>query len=283
MKAATVGTFDGLHRGHHAVLDSLKEMASAKGLRPMVVTFDRHPLETIAPDRAPLLIMSPDERDALLGRHGVEVVRLTFDESLRSVGVREWMAWLRDSHDIKAIVLGYDNTFGCDGRDMSFDEYSRIGRELGLEVTVAPRVEGCSSSAVRKAVAAGDMMKARDILGTPFSITGRVRQGRRLGRTIGIPTANLSVSKRQLLPKNGVYAAEVLYDAHKYSAIVNVGDNPTVSDAGRITIEAHLLNFDGDLYGKEIRIEFLRRIRGERKFPDLQSLQAQIREDLKAL
>lgn len=280
MNIVTVGTFDGVHRGHKEVLSVLKEEACKKHLHPVAVTFDRHPLATIAPERAPELVMSPDDRDRLLESEGIRVLRLPFDESLRRMTVREWLETLRDKYHAGEIVLGYDNTFGSDGRNMSFDEYSRIARELGLEIIVAPQVEGCSSTAVRKAVKKGDMAEAEAILGRPFFITGKVTCGRQIGRTIGFPTANVSVDNHQLVPARGVYAALVETDGREYRSVVNVGNAPTVAGADPLRIEAHLIGFDGDLYGRHIKIEFLRRIRDEKKFDSLEALKLQIAEDI---
>lgn len=280
MRIITVGTFDGVHRGHCRVLALLRREAELTGLTPAVITFDRHPLETVAPHRAPKLIMHPSRRDTILRESGIEVICLPFDEALRRMSVRQWMSELRNRFDARAVVLGYDNKFGSDGREMPFEEYRRIGESLGLRVFVADAVVGCSSTAVRRAVEKGDMRLASEILGRPFSVVGEVVGGRRLGRTIGFPTANISVGRRQLLPATGVYAAETMIGGTKYAAMVNVGENPTVSDSGRIRIEAHLIGFKGDLYGRRLEIEFLRRIRDERKFDSIEDLRRQLQQDL---
>ena len=297
--AVTVGTFDGVHRGHREVLATLRRVAEERGLRPVVVTFDRHPLEVVAPDRAPAIIERRESRNRMLREQGVEVREVEFSEQVRQKTVTEWLKELRDNYGAKVIVLGYDNTFGSDGRQQTFDYYAREASALGMEAVVAPQVEGCSSSAVRRAVADGDMGKAQEILGRPFSIEGMVKRGRQLGRTIGFPTANVQpTGSRQLLPKPGVYGAEVEIDGINgdsnsgsnpnadsnnigvYNAIVNVGVNPTVTDSGDLSIEAHILNFEGNLYGRTIKIAFKRRIRDERKFASVADLQSQIARDL---
>lgn len=284
--AVTVGTFDGVHRGHQTVLRMLREESARLGLAPLVVTFDRHPLETVAPERAPGLIMAPDSRDALIRGCGVEVERVAFTEDVRRMTAAEWMRRLVGEYGASMLLLGYDNTFGSDGMVMTSDDFRAEGQRIGLRVEVAPAVAGCSSSAVRKALAAGDTMLAASILGRPFSIRGVVGRGRQLGRTIGMPTANVEASPRQLVPAPGVYAARACVPLSGktavYDAVVNVGTSPTVTDCGVMRIEAHLLGFSGDLYDREIRIEFGTKIREERKFHSLDDLRAQIEADIRA-
>lgn len=284
--AVTVGTFDGVHRGHQTVLRMLREESARLGLAPLVVTFDRHPLETVAPERAPGLIMDPDSRDALIRGCGVEVERVAFTEDVRRMTAAEWMRRLVGEYGASMLLLGYDNTFGSDGMVMTSDDFRAEGQRIGLRVEVAPAVAGCSSSAVRKALAAGDTMLAASILGRPFSIRGVVGRGRQLGRTIGMPTANVEASPRQLVPAPGVYAARACVPLSGktavYDAVVNVGTSPTVTDCGVMRIEAHLLGFSGDLYDREIRIEFGTKIREERKFHSLDDLRAQIEADIRA-
>lgn len=284
--AVTVGTFDGVHRGHQTVLRMLREESARLGLAPLVVTFDRHPLEIVAPERAPGLIMAPDSRDALIRGCGVEVERVAFTEDVRRMTAAEWMRRLVGEYGASMLLLGYDNTFGSDGMVMTSDDFRAEGQRIGLRVEVAPAVAGCSSSAVRKALAAGDTMLAASILGRPFSIRGVVGRGRQLGRTIGMPTANVEASPRQLVPAPGVYAARACVPLSGktavYDAVVNVGTSPTVTDCGVMRIEAHLLGFSGDLYDREIRIEFGTKIRDERKFHSLDDLRAQIEADIRA-
>lgn len=279
----SVGTFDGLHLGHMTLLCDLSNQAAARGLEPLVVTFDRHPLETIAPDRAPGLIMDPRERDVVLKALVDNLVVVPFDESVRNLTVSEWMRRLRDDYGARAVMMGYDNSFGCDGRGMSPEEYRAKGAELGLEVLMARELPGYSSTEVRRALAAGDIEKAADVLGRAFPVKGTVVRGRGLGRTIGVPTANIAVSPRQLLPKPGVYAATVCDDFNDFDeckAVVNIGVCPTVTDGGVTTVEAHLLGFRGDLYGRTLRLYFAKRLRDERKFGGIDELTSQIAKDI---
>lgn len=282
-KIITIGTFDGVHLGHRKVLASLRDAARKRNCTPLVITFDRHPLETIHPERAPQLIMGADRRDELLRGEGMTVIRIEFADAIRRMTAREWLSALRKEHGAVGVVLGYDNRFGCDGRELDFEDFRRLGSDIGLEVIVAPEVEGCSSSRIRRAVSDGDMEAAAKMLGRPFSLSGRVGKGRQIGRTIGFPTANIDVDGRMLLPAPGVYAAEAETEGKTYRAVVNVGFSPTVSGENRIRVEAHLIGFEGNLYGKDVKVNFVRRIRDERKFPSLEALRSQIERDLLAV
>lgn len=280
--AVTTGTFDGVHPGHREVVRHLLEIGDRRGLRPVAVTFDRHPLQVISPERAPKMICTPDERDSMLRDLGVEVRRVTFDEDLRRLTARSWLERLRDSLGMRLLVTGYDHTFGSDGLGMSLADYRRLGVETGVDIEPAPLVEGFSSSAIRRAVATGDMTEAKRLLGRPFTLSGSVIEGKRLGRTIGYPTANLLTAPGLQLPRHGVYAAmAILDDGRRFPAVVNVGTRPTVTPGGAISIEAHLSGLHEDIYGKKLTLGFIARLRDERRFPSLDSLQLQIAADLK--
>lgn len=279
----TVGTFDGVHLGHEKVLSVVENIAKKYRLTPLVITFDRHPLEIIAPVAAPKQIMSIESRNKRLQHLGMNVVQIPFDESLRRMNVRQWMEELKEKYGAKTIVLGYDNTFGSDGRQLNEEDYKKIARDLGLNLIVAPPIEGYSSTAVRRAVEQGRMDLAKKILGRWFSISGRVVEGKKLGRTIGFPTANISVDENQLLPEPGVYISEIEVDGRNYYGLVNVGVNPTVSKSGTLSIEAHLMGFKGDLYGKKLKIKFEEKIRDEKKFTSLEQLKTQIKKDISLL
>lgn len=280
--AVTVGTFDGVHRGHRAVLRTLREEARRRGLSPRVITFSNHPLSVIAPGRAPLPLSAPAEKLAALTDEGVGVTILPFTRDMMGMTAREWMTHLRDDMNVRLIVVGYDNTFGSDGRSMSASDYMALGRELGIETVEAPVVEGCSSSAARRAVRDGDMPAAAHILGHPYSLTGTVEEGDRIGRTLGFPTANLRIpdADARLLPPHGVYqTVAVLPDGRRQPAVTNIGVRPTVTDKPELRIETHLLDFYEDLYGSTLTVEFLRRLRGERHFPSLEALKEAIAAD----
>lgn len=273
----TVGTFDGVHRGHKIVLETLKDYALRNGLQPAVVTFDRHPLETVAPSRAPRLLQSVRERDDILKRYGVKVYEVEFTPEVSGLTAKEWMEKMARDYNAVAIVTGYDNRFGRDGHTLSHEIFTAQAREIGLDVVAAPELPGICSSAIRKALGEGDIEAANEMLGRRYGIEGEVVKGRQLGRTIGVPTANLQVNPRMMIPAPGVYAAE----AAGYPAVVNIGHNPTVGEGNPLTIEAHLIGFSGNLYGKTLRLEFLRKLREEKKFTSLDALKEQIRRDIK--
>lgn len=282
-KIVTTGTFDGVHKGHREVLDFMKERGAALGLSPAVVTFDRHPLEVISPERAPKLLMTPDDRDAALSSLGVEVVRLAFDESLRRLTAAQWLRRMHRA-GVEEVVVGYDNTFGCDGRSLRMEDYFRLGRAEGIAVEEAPLLPGVSSTLVRDALAQGRVEDAARMLGRPYVLTGTVVHGRHLGHKLGFPTANVDCGSRLAIPAPGVYAADVVlpYGALR-KAVVNIGSRPTVDNGSDISVEAHIPGFSGDLYGKTVSLRFLRRLRDEHRFGSLDELQAAIRADIESL
>lgn len=273
----TVGTFDGVHPGHREVLRTLKSYALAHGLRPLAVTFDRHPLEIVAPARAPRLLQTRADRDRLLREEGVEVEEVAFIPEVCSLTAEDWMRQLRDRYGARAIVTGYDNTFGSDGRHMTAADYQAAGQRLGLDIVTAPELPGVCSSSIRKAVGDGNVRETSRLLGREYEVEGVVEEGRQLGRSLGFPTANLHPDSRIQLPAPGVYAGRL----DGQPAVINIGNNPTVGEGNPLTVEVHVLDFAGDLYGKRVRASFTERLRGEMKFDSLDSLKYQIAEDIK--
>lgn len=274
----TVGTFDGVHRGHREVLRELTDVARERGLRPVVITFDRHPLEIVAPERAPRLLQTREDRNAMLGAIGAEVVEVPFTHSLSSMTAEAWMEELKKRFQAKVLISGYDNKFGRNGHSLSPADYVSLGEKMGIEVLVAKELPGVCSSLIRKALQAGDVARAAEMSGRNYSIKGRVIEGRKLGRTLGFPTANLDVDVRMQLPAPGVYSGRL--DGRP--AVVNIGNNPTVDVGNPITVEAHLPGFYGNLYGEVVELEFLSRIRDEKRFNSLDELKAQIARDVKS-
>lgn len=281
--AVTVGTFDGVHRGHCKVVEFLVSQSAESGLHPVVITFEPHPLAIVAPARAPKLLELPKEREKNLRSLGAEVIVLEFNEALRRLTATEWMERLAKEYNARLLVTGYDNTFGSDGMSMNISDYSRIGKDYGIKVVEAPIVEGVSSSAIRRALGAGDVETAASMLGRPYSVSGNVGHGRELGRQLGFPTANLITDPDSLLPAPGVYAAEATTtDGNQYRAVVNIGVSPTVSEGLPLSVEAYLINYSGNLYGTNLRLDFLRRLRDEKKFGDISALKAGIAADVRA-
>ncbi|MBD5282381.1 MAG: riboflavin biosynthesis protein RibF [Bacteroides sp.] len=271
-RAAVIGVFDGVHRGHQFLLEQLKTEAERRDYQPVALTFDRHPLELVNPGAVPARICSLQERLQLLRRAGVEPIVLEFTPELRAMSAREFCAFIR-TLGVDLLLMGFNNRIGSD---------RKRGAELidePIEIIVARELPegGVSSSAVRKAVGQGDMELAAKLLGRPFVIEGKVVTGRQIGRTIGFPTANIQPSEANaLMPPIGVYAGEV----EGRPAVINIGRRPTVNNGNDVTIEVHILDFHGDLYGRHLRVEFLRRLRPEMKFSGLDELKAQIQKDI---
>lgn len=299
-RIAAIGTFDGVHRGHQAVADFLVSEGQARGLVPAVVTFSRHPLEVVRPGYVPSSLCTLPEKCSRLRQAGVhDVIVLDFDEKLRRLSARDFLSMLHDDYGVDAVVLGFNNRFGSD-RLSELDDYVRVAATLGMEVIRAPRYQHpgfgeVSSTAIRSLVSSGDVVTASELLGHPFIVSGKVVGGKRIGRTLGFPTANLDVSASCAVPAEGVYAARVHIASlptlegrtapATYPAMVNVGRRPTVDESASpaLSVEAHLIGFDGDLYGATLDVEFVRRLRSERKFDSLDSLVSQLRADRAAV
>lgn len=280
----TVGSFDGVHRGHMAVLREISSRARATGRASVLVTFEPHPMEVVNPAAAPPLLTTAVERREILAQSDLDyAVILRFDDALRGVSpdgfVREIL--LR-RYAMRELVIGEDHGFGR-GRAGDVDTLRRLGRLEGFTVDVVPpvidEVAGrISSSRIRQAVADGDLALASRMLGRPFQLSGQVQRGAQRGRAIGVPTINLMVPPRKLLPPDGVYAGWVEWRGGRCGAMLHQGPRPTVGDGTR-SLEAHLFDFDGDLYGAWVRLEWVARLRGVRAFPSLGELRAQLDRD----
>lgn len=281
-RVIALGFFDGVHIGHAALLACARERADALGASAAALTFDRHPDELVTGKSVPL-INSRADREWLLREkfHMDEVLLLHFDRETMRMPWRSFAEdYLIGKLGASHLVCGHDFRFGDRGEGDP-ERLSALCAELGVGCDVVGRVEldgrTVSSTYIRQLLSGGDVEQAARYLGHPHLLSGTVVPGKQLGRTIGIPTANIYAPDGVLLPRFGVYAARVtLPDGRAYPAVTNVGVRPTVEDQTGITVEPWLLGFDGDLYGRRIRVEFFRYLRGETKFPDLAALRAAI-------
>ena len=284
-RVIALGFFDGVHLGHGALLRRAAEEAKKRGCESAVFTFDRPPKEVITGIPCPL-INSPEDRAELVRRlYGIdEMIMVPFDDEMRTT---PWDRFVTDilvgRYGAVHLVAGHDHHFGH--RNQGSPEILKEKcAELGLGCDIIPAVTlggvTVSSTHIRKLLEEGDVETARAFLGHPHVLTQTVGHGRQLGRTIGIPTANLVAPPHVLLPKRGVYAAKItLPDGRAFGGVTNVGVRPTVNNGQDVTVEPWILDFDGDLYGQAIRVEFFRRLRDERKFESLEALRAQIETD----
>jgi riboflavin kinase/FMN adenylyltransferase len=280
---AALGVFDGVHLGHRAILTAAVARARDLALPAVACTFDPHPMKILQPDRAPTLIVSLEERLALIAGLGIDTaVVLAFTPELAAM---EAEAFVKDivvgRLSAREVVVGATHTFGRGARGNA-RLLQTLGARLGFRTHVVPPlvVDGVpvSSSAVRDALERGDVAQAARYLGRPYSVTGRVVAGAGRGRALGFPTANVAPDVDPLVP-NGVYACRVVVDGATRAAVVNIGTRPTFGETMR-AVEAHLLDFTGDLYGRTARVEFVGRLRDERRFPDVDALRAQIAADI---
>lgn len=282
--ALTIGNFDGVHKGHQAMLARLKDQARALGLRACVLTFEPHPLELFAPQTAPTRLTSLREKLELLAAHDIECVHVSrFDRAYASRSPQDFIERiLLAGLSMRWLLIGDDFRFGAK-RAGDFALLQEASRQHGFGLEAMPTVEfegvRVSSSAVRAALAAGRLAEAEALLGRPYSISGRVVQGDKLGRQIGYPTANVQL-RHNRPPLSGIFAVRTLDgQGHWRDGAASLGLRPTVDNSGRPKLEVHLFDFAGDLYGQHLRIDFLHKIRDEEKFPSLDALKARIAQD----
>ena len=268
----TVGTFDGVHRGHTLVLERTAERARASELKAVALTFDPHPLDVVNPSAAPPLLTLWDEKLEALSQTSIDTVALVpFTPELALLSAEQFVEKiLLGSHQMKELLIGYDHGFGR-GREGDAESLKMIGRRLGFPVEVVPPVLGSdgapiSSTAVRRAIAHGDLARAADGLGRRYSFAGRVVRGEGRGKGLGYPTLNIELSsRRKLLPPHGVYAVHVESVAGAFGGMMNLGPRPTFGDTS-IVLEVHLFEAGGDWYGRQLRVEFVTRLRDTMKF-----------------
>lgn len=280
----TVGSFDGVHLGHQAVLREIARRAREAGRSSVLVTFDPHPLEIINPAAAPPLLTTGPERLEILAQSPLDyVVILRFDRHLAGLTPEEFVRQvLLERCQVRELVIGHDHGFGR-GRSGDVETLRRLGASLGFEVDVVAPVDYAglpvSSSRIRRAVTGGDLNSAGAMLGRPYGVVGRVGQGERRGRRLGVPTINLAeLPPRKLLPPDGVYAVRVEWRGGEGGGMMNQGPRPTFYD-GRRVLEAHIFDFEGDLYGEWVRIEWIERLRDIERFDSVDQLKRQLEND----
>lgn len=287
-RVIALGFFDGVHRGHAALLRRVTAEAERRGVTPAAVTFDTHPEQLIVGTPMPLL-SSPLDRAELMRRYyGIqEVIVAHFDQRMMRLPWEEFVTdFLVKEHAAVHLVAGHDFHFGYKGEGNP-ERLKAKCAELGVGCDIVPRVELCgitiSSTYIRGLLSQGEMERANYFLGHPHTLTGTVNHGKRLGTTLGFPTVNLRFAPGVLSPAHGVYAAKAfLANGESYLAVTNVGTRPTVDSHGDVNVEGFLLDFDGDLYGQTLRMEFYHFLRPEVRFPTLEALRAAVQEDAKA-
>lgn len=284
---ATIGFFDGVHRGHQFMIDSLTTMAHAQGRQSLVITFDRHPRQVVHADYVPQLITTTDEKLQLLHATAADRIEvLHFDAQMAQLSAYEFMRQvLHEKYGVAMLLTGYDNRFGHN-RAEGFADYVRYGEEMGMKVLQNTPIDidgmRVSSSLIRRLIVEGNITEASNCMGHPYSITGSVAHGFQEGRRIGFPTANIvPESAEKLVPGNGVYATRVSVEGGEWMpAMLNIGTNPTFQRQ-QTTIEAHIIGFEGDIYGRKVRVEFGRKLRDEQRFESVEALQKQLETDKK--
>ena len=286
---ATIGMFDGVHKGHRFVLKQVCDYAKAQGLASCVITFDRHPREVVQTDWHPKLLTTFEERLQLLEQTGIDrCVVVPFSREIAHLSAHDFMQLMVDRLGVKVLMIGYDNHFGHN-RSASFEDYVSYGlmevRKLpSLPSTLLLNGSQVSSSMVRRLLEEGNVREAAEALCYPYQITGTVVKGEHVGTKLGFPTANLQLNDpHKLIPAPGVYAVRVSFNSHlstlnPHKGMMNIGTRPTFGEHLQ-TLEVHILDFKGDLYGKQVTVEFLERLRDEQRFESKEELTAQLLKD----
>ena len=286
----TIGAYDGVHRGHRAVIDQVRRLAEERGCRSALVTFDRHPATVVRPESAPKLLTGPEQKIELLSATGIDaLVVVDFDQHQAAEAPESFVQRvLVDCLGTSAIVIGEDFHFGRN-REGNVDLLRKLGADADFDVDpidLLPRGDGVdepvSSTAIRRALAGGDIALANEMLGRCYEVRGEVRQGDQRGRLLGFPTANVEVSSRLCLPADGVYAGRYERpDGTVHDCAINLGRRPTFYEHAETSLlEAHLLDFGDDLYDERARVRFTHFLRSERKFDGIDALIEQLRNDV---
>ena len=281
---STIGFFDGVHRGHQYLLRQLLDEGKRRGLATRVYTFAEHPRRVLQADYQPQLLTTLEEKRAFIAAEGIDECRvLEFDNQMARMTAAQFMQQILIPEGVKVLLMGYDHRFGCDRAD--FQVCRGLGEALGVEILQelpfsenAP--QAISSSLVRRELRSGDVAAATCALGRYYTLSGTIGLGRRVGRDLGFPTANLQPDDAQkMLPAAGAYAVWAHVDGKKYAGMTNIGTRPTLQNGEDVTVETHILDFQGDIYGHVLRLEFVERLRGECQFAALDALRAQLHDD----
>lgn len=282
-RVVALGTFDGVHRGHRALLLTAKQLADELNVPLRVCTFNRHPLEILRPDNPPVMLSTIPEKASQLFSAGVDETELIpFDRSVADLEPEQFLERMHSMITVRGIVAGWNYSFGKNGRGNA-DLLREDGEKHGYKVIIVPPTtleDGTviSSSLVRRSLQDGDMQKVSELLGYTYSLTGTVAQGKHQGHILGFPTANIEPWKRKALPKFGVYTGMLETDTEMLPAVVNIGIQPTIP-SGKVTVEAHILTESPELYGQKVRLSLLKMLRPEKRFDSVEELTRQIEQD----
>jgi len=278
---ATIGFFDGVHRGHQCLINQVCQIAQKLGQSSMLITFDQHPRQVLHADYVPHLLSTLEEKKTLLMACGIDRLEvLPFTEELSRLSALAFMQQVLSAQmNVQTLVMGYDHHFGNGGG--TFHEYVEWGRLAGIDVVQAHELEDekVSSSFIRRYLASGDLRQANRLLGYEYSLQGIVIKGHQVGRHIGFPTANIEVPADKLLPACGVYAVRVSVDECSYNGMLCIGNRPTLHNGDEISVEANLFGFNGDLYGKKVVLSLVARLRDEKSFSSVHALRQQLEQD----
>lgn len=280
----TIGVFDGVHLGHQYLISQLMKHAQQQNLLSGVVTFRQHPQNILSPQTKLPFLTDLTTRAELLKNEGVEaIITLSFTDELAQLSARQFASLLKKYLRMRGMVIGPDFALGWN-REGTAKTLHALGQDMDFSVTVVPPImvngEMVSSTAVRQALANGDMKRVVSLIGHPFSLHGRVISGAGRGMGLGFPTANLDINSEQALPADGVYASRAFIDGKAYQSMTNIGQRPTF-DGGEHTVEVYVINYHGDLYERKLKIDIIERLRGEKKFDTVEELKKQMTEDVK--
>jgi riboflavin kinase/FMN adenylyltransferase len=278
-----IGVFDGVHLGHKQLISQLIKNARKQKLLSGVLTFRQHPLEILSPETQFAYLTTADEKINLLRNEGVDIViALSFTTEIARLNARRFVSLLMKHLKMRGLVIGPNFTLGHN-REGNTDTIGNLGDELGFSLTVISPImvdgEVVSSTLIRKALTEGNIKKATRLIGRPVSLFGAVISGEGRGVGLGFPTANLEVHSNQALPADGIYATRIYLDSKTYPAVTNIGQNPTFGDNER-SVETYIINYQGNLYGRELKIDIIERLREEKKFDSVEELKKQIADDV---